>query len=182
MLFNIYMELLGEVIRRFRLTSQQYSDYTQLYLSFPTNPGEVVSVLNSCLDLIMDWMRVNKLKLSPDKTEVLLVGASLDRLEGHFPALNGVTLPLRDRVRSLGVLLDPSLTLEAQVDSVASGAFLQLRKLYQLWPYLNEWSLMTVTHALVTSRIDYCNALYVGLPLKTVRRLQLVQNLSLIHI
>ena len=72
--------------------------------------------------------------------------------------------------------LDPSLTLEAQVDSVARGAFLQLRKLYQLRPYLDEQSLMRVTHALLTSHIDYCNALYVGLPLKTVRRLQLVQN------
>ena len=117
----------------------------------------------------MAWMRVNKLKLNPDKMEVLLVGASLDRLEGHFPALNGVTLPLRDRVHSLGVLLDTSLTLEAQVDSVARGAFLQLWKLYQLRPYLDERSLMTVTHALVISRIDYCNELYVGLPLKTVR-------------
>ena len=53
-LFNIYMKLLGEVIRRFGLRSQQYADDTQLYLSFFTNPGEAVSVLNSCLDLIMD--------------------------------------------------------------------------------------------------------------------------------
>ena len=58
----------------------------------------------------MDWIKVNKLKLNPDKMEVLLVGASPDKLEGHFPALNGVTLPLRDRVCSLGVLLDHSLT------------------------------------------------------------------------
>ena len=72
----------------------------------------------------MDWMRVNKLKLNPDKTEVLLLGASPDRLEGNFPALNGVTLPLRDRVCSLGVFLDPGLALETQVNLVARGAFL----------------------------------------------------------
>ena len=100
--------------------------------------------------------------------EVLLVGALPDRLEGPFPALNGVALPLNGRVHSLGVLLDPSLTLEAQVDSVAWGTFLQLQKLCQLWPYLDERSLMTVTRALVTSSTDYCNVLYMGLPLKTV--------------
>ena len=74
------------------------------------------------------------MKPNPDKMKVLLVDASLDRLEGHFSALNGVALPLRDRVHSLGVLLNPGLTLEAQGDSVAKGAFLQLQKLYQLQP------------------------------------------------
>ncbi|KAF7250584.1 CDC42 small effector protein 2-A [Varanus komodoensis] len=35
--------------------------------------------------------------------------------------LNGVALPLKDRVLSLGVLLDPKLTLEAQVSAVVSS-------------------------------------------------------------
>ncbi|KAF7246369.1 Tryptophan synthase alpha chain [Varanus komodoensis] len=50
------------------------------------------------------------------------------------------------------------------------------RLIHQLRPYLENDCLATVTHALVTSRLDFCNALYVGLPLKTVRILQLVQN------
>ncbi|KAF7245252.1 GPI ethanolamine phosphate transferase 1 [Varanus komodoensis] len=36
--------------------------------------GEAVAVLNRCLAEVMGWMRANKLKLNPDKTEVLLVG------------------------------------------------------------------------------------------------------------
>ncbi|XP_062813892.1 neurexophilin-1 isoform X2 [Anolis carolinensis] len=38
-------------------------------------PGskEVVQILNRCLAAVSDWMRVNKLKLNPSKTEVLLV-------------------------------------------------------------------------------------------------------------
>ncbi|KAF7254503.1 Beta-tectorin [Varanus komodoensis] len=176
LLFNIYMKPLGEVIRRCGLRNHQYADDTQLYLSFSTNPGEAVAVLNRCLAEVMGWMRANKLKLNPDKTEVLLVGGS-GFGEGEVTlALNGVALPPRDKVRSLGVLLDPELSLEAQVTAVARSAFLQLRLIHQLRPYLENDCLATVTHALVTSRLDFCNALYVGLPLKMVRILQLVQN------
>ncbi|KAF7243480.1 putative RNA-directed DNA polymerase from transposon BS, partial [Varanus komodoensis] len=73
LLFNIYMKLLGEVIRRCGLRNHQYTDDTQLYLSFSTNPGEAVAVLNWCLAEVMGWMRANKLKLNPDKMEVLLI-------------------------------------------------------------------------------------------------------------
>ncbi|KAF7246633.1 RNA helicase Mov10l1, partial [Varanus komodoensis] len=124
----------------------------------------------------MGWMRANKLKLNPDKMEVLLVGG-LGFREGELNlVLSGVALPLREKVRSLGVLLDPELSLEAQVTAVARSAFLQLRLIHQLRLYLEYDCLATVTHALVTSRLDFCNALYVGLPLKTVQILQLVQN------
>ncbi|KAF7239223.1 Disintegrin and metalloproteinase domain-containing protein 12, partial [Varanus komodoensis] len=124
----------------------------------------------------MGWMRANKLKLNPDKTEVLLVGGS-GFGEGELNlVLNGVALPLRDKVRSLGALLNPELSLEAQVTAVARSAFSQLRLIHQLRPYLEYDCLATVTHTLVTSRLDFCNALYVGLALKMVRILQLVQN------
>nr|GFC43941.1 hypothetical protein [Tanacetum cinerariifolium] len=108
-----------------------------------------------------------------------------------FKALNGSGPGyLRDRLlpynptrtlRSSGgaLLTVPPLTellLDSQVAAVARGAFAQLRLVRQLRPYLDRADLATVTHALVTSRLDYCNALYVGLPLKTVRKLQLVQN------
>ncbi|KAF7236005.1 Catenin delta-1, partial [Varanus komodoensis] len=176
LLFNIYMKLLGEVIRRCGLRNHQYADDTQLYLSFSTNPGDAVAVLNRCLGEVMGWMRANRLKLNPDKMEVLLVGGSGFGEGGFDLVLNGVALPLRGKVCSLGVLLDPELSLEAQVTAVERSAFLQLRLINQLHPYLEYDCLATVTHALVTSGLDFCNALYMGLPLKMVRILQLVQN------
>ncbi|KAF7247872.1 Amphiphysin [Varanus komodoensis] len=52
----------------------------------------------------------------------------------------------------------------------------KLRLIHQLCPYLDTHCLAMVIHALVTSRLDYCNALYMGLALKMVWILQLVQN------
>ncbi|KAF7251494.1 Papilin [Varanus komodoensis] len=121
-------------------------------------------------------MRANKLKLNPDKMEVLLVGGSSSWVGDLDLALNGVALPLKDRVHSLEVLLNPELSLEAQVTAVARNAFLQLRLIRQLCPYLEDNCLAIVTLAWVTSRLDFCNALHVGLPLKTVWILQMVQN------
>ena len=37
-------------------------------------------------------------------------------------------------------------------------------------------ALTTLVHTLVISRVDHCNALYVGLPLRLTRKLQMVQN------
>ena len=49
-----------------------------------------------------------------------------------------------------------------------------------LWlrPFLELEDLKTVAQAMVTSRLDFCNALYIGLPLCLVRKLQLVQNIA----
>lgn len=46
--------------------------------------------------------------------------------------------------------------------TVARWAFAQLRLIHQLQPYPSRSDLTPVTHALVTSRLDYCNALLCG--------------------
>ena len=72
MLFSMYMKPLGAVIRSFGVRCHQYTDDTLLYYSFSSSPGEAVDVdvLKQCLGATMDWMRANKLRVNPDKTEV----------------------------------------------------------------------------------------------------------------
>ena len=62
----------------------------------------------------MNWMRANKLKLNPNKMKTLLLGGSLNWLEGYLPGHNGRMHPLKDQVHSLGVLLGPALSMKAQ--------------------------------------------------------------------
>ncbi|XP_060124669.1 ral guanine nucleotide dissociation stimulator-like 3 isoform X2 [Zootoca vivipara] len=58
----------------------------------------------------------------------------------------------------------------------SSPLFPLLHLVRRLRPYLPADCLARVVHALVISCLDYCNALYVGLPLKVTQKLQLIQN------
>lgn len=53
------------------LWAHHYVNGTQFGLSFPLDVYEALQVLNPCLEAVMGWMRANKLKLNPDKMEVL---------------------------------------------------------------------------------------------------------------
>ena len=138
MLFNIHLILLGEIIQRHGAESYQYADDTQIYFSMPSTTASAkdsVSPLNEYFEPVMGWVRKNKLKLNPDKTEVSTIKGPNLVLEVCQPVLNRATLPLKDRVCSLGVLLDPVLQITAQIDATARSAYYQLRLLHPAGPF-----------------------------------------------
>lgn len=62
---------------------------------------------------------------------------------------------------SLGVILGPSVSLEAQVALMAWSVFYQLQMLVQIHPNLDTDNLVSVAYALVISRLDSCKAKYI---------------------
>ena len=108
--------------------------------------------------------------------EILWLGKKNPEKKTSLPCLDGTALTISTAVKNLGVIFDASLSMEAQITKVAHQAFYHLRKAKLLAPYLTPDDLATVIHATVTSRLDYCNSLYAGLPLALTRKLQLVQN------
>ena len=56
------------------------------------------------------------------------------------------------------------------------SCYYQIRNIGQIRPHLTEDSCKTLLHALVTSRLNYGNALVYGLPQMALQRLQKVQN------
>uniref|UniRef100_A0A670J1P8 Reverse transcriptase domain-containing protein n=1 Tax=Podarcis muralis TaxID=64176 RepID=A0A670J1P8_PODMU len=176
MLFNIFMRPLAQLVRSFGLGCHQYADDTQLYLLMDGHPDSAPDTLTRCLEAVAGWLHGSRLKLNPSKTEVLWLGRGDRRLRGQLPSLAGVQLVPASSVKSLGVIFDTSLSMEAQITAITKAAFFHLRQAKQLAPYLSRPDLATVIHATVTSRLDYCNSLYMGLPLRLTQKLQRVQN------
>ena len=78
--------------------------------------------------------------------------------------------------RNIGVTYDETLSFDEHIRSIAKTAFWHLRNIYQIRHYLDTDSLLILVHAFITSKLDFCNSLLIGLPKCLLKRLQSVQN------
>ena len=181
-LFTTYTRPLGKIISDVGLCYMLYADDTQLYISFqPSNADSVqnaVDKVSSCVSAIKTWMTTHFLKLNEDKTEVLVVSTPYIHKSFSIPTLviDGVEVRTADKVRDLGVTLDSAMQYHHHINNVVRNAYYQLHRISRIRSYLTEGATKSLIHALVISRLDYCNALYYGLPENLLTKLQRVQN------
>src|SRR6218665_2992144 len=72
-------------------------------------------------------------------------------------------LTFSSTVRDLGVTLDQELTLAPHTHSLCRACYYQLRQLRTVSRSLTSTAAATLVHSFVTSRLDYCSSLYIGL-------------------
>ncbi len=81
-------------------------------------------------------------------------------------------------VLNLGVKLDCDFKLDQQINSVVKNSFYHLRLLSKIKSVLSFSDFERVIHAFISTHLDYCNALYLGVNQASLARLQLVQNVA----
>ncbi len=124
-----------------------YADDLQIYL--PIKPNDIKL-----------WLSHNFLHLNEDKTECIIFGST------HVSSVNlssggALALFVKPAVRNLGVIFDRSLDI--QINNAVKTSFFQLRLLVKVEAFLRKLDLEKAIHAFISSRLDYYNALYVGL-------------------
>ena len=179
----IYILPIRDIISKHGLCYHIYADDIQIYASCPSTQDAVDSLmvrLEACLSDIKDWMRKHFLKLNDSKSEFALFGSSQQRRKVVIPNLMvGVTViaPV-DQVRSLGLLLDATMTMEPQIANCIKSSIYHLRNIHKVKRYLNPQALKSLIHAFITSRLDIHNATLLGLPQCQVHKLQKIQNVA----
>ena len=178
-LYTLYVRPMSEICKRHDIHYHSYADDTQLYVHYDRNSDismrEAITKLEYCITEIGQWMTHNCLKLNQDKTEWLIFNGSAISKKVTL-TVGEHTIEQSAHIRSLGVKLDPEITIEPQIADVCKSAYYHLRRINKIRKYLTMDSTKTLVHSLVTGRLDYCNSLYSGLTSKATHRLQLAQN------
>ena len=75
-------------------------------------------------------------------------------------------------------MLDQRLQMDEFIVKTCQACFLQLRDISAIRNSLTDDAAAQIVHALVTSRMDYCNSLLAGCKQQHIKKLQRVQNLA----
>ena len=120
-----------------------------------------------------------RLKLNCDKTECILISAnsSVQRnVDISSLMLGNISVDLSRNVRNLGVTFDDQLTLNEQINNVKRKVIVNLINISRIAKFVDKDTRMKLVHGLVFSVIDFCNALYYGLPDVMLNGLQMLIN------
>ena len=75
------------------------------------------------------------------------------------------------------MIIDSHMSFEQQINGVFFFFFF-LKWIKDIRPYITEDLTKVLVHVLVVSRLDHCNALYIGLPKYLLNRLQSILNFA----
>jgi hypothetical protein len=183
-LFTLYTQPLCDILRSKGVDFHLYADDTQIYWQFRCIRDRCDYVIaklkiEECVQTIKTWMRNNMLKLNDGKSELLVI-SSRGQLNHLTPdtsiMVGGHELEAKSAVRNLGVMLDKHLSMEDNISKVMSKCFMNIKKIYRIRGFIDRNTTKILMNSLVLSHIDYCSALYKGIPNKSVKRLQRAQN------
>ena len=126
--------------------------------------------------LISNWMSSNRLRLNASKTQFIWLGngQQLKKIDPQAISADFPNFVFSTSVRNLGVVLDQELTFSEHLNLLCRACFFQLRQLRVISRSLSPNAALTVVHAFVCSRIDYCSTIYAGLPLGRIAQVERV--------
>ena len=104
-------------------------------------------------------MKLDKLKLNSDKTEIILVGTrpQLDKRRFDQLKVGDIEVPVATTaVRNLGAWFDCNLSMSTHTNKTCQSVYYQLHNIRQIRKFLMYDSTKLLVQAVIMARINYC--------------------------
>ena len=183
-LFNIYTNSLSNTFTTNNFSTLSYADDNNGYQIFSLSSKSTIFNENipNCIDSIKRWMNRHFLKINEDKTKIIVFGQPRFHMGLSITDVttsSGEILEISDRVKYLGVLFDKFLNFIPHINEVTSHCYLLLSTIRRMRKYISQTQVELLVHAVISSRIDYCNSLLYGVQKSNgLDKLQRVQNVA----
>ena len=178
--FCIYTLPLSTILKHCKIDYYIYADHTQIYCSFDAESlDEVLGSLDNCISDIRLWMITNKLKINDIKTEFLLITSPLSKFTKDIQITIGQSIiSPPSTCKSLGVMLDDHFAMDTHTSNKCCSTYFHIRNIGAIRDLLTPSAAAQLVHSLLTSRIDYCNVLLLGVPGYKIKCLQIMHNIA----
>ena len=181
MLYSVYASSLQtEIPASVRLNA--FADDHSLSYAFKANnreqEAETMNCLEQCILNVNRWRNQNRLKINTDKTGFILFGSQQHLHKCSTKNINvcGNLVKCSEKIRLLGTWHDHSLTLKHQINMKCHTVMFNLQKIRNIGQVLTMDACQTLVFGLVTTHLDYANALYIRLLDSDIANLQHVQS------
>ena len=156
-----------------------YADDTQLYVTFP--PSEhtrAIERMEACVREVKMWLCDNGLVLNENKSEAIIIRPPNVRTPITINRINicGQLVDTSAVIRDLGFVMDDHLSMASEVSNICRSAYYHLSRIAKIRHSLTISVCTSLIHGLVTSRLDYGNAMLFGIADRLLLRLEMVQR------
>ena len=182
LLFTIYCMPLTAIVAKHNLKYHMYADDTQLYVDFPCDqPCSADTATRQIEQWTIDikcWMTSHQLLLNKTKTETIVFYAPNDKVPPGITGVDvcGCRIMPQPTVRDVGISLDSGMDMTMQVTRTCQAAYFQLHNIAKIRHCLTIAACKTIVHGLVTSKLDYGNAVLFGINGRLLQKQQRVLN------
>ena len=178
LLFVLYTQPVSRIVRQSGSDPHKFSDDTKLFsFALPADFGTLMKQRRVSNMSRLGWSLTN-LNSAMTKLRRWLSLLALRQFVCYNEHLEncGSPIPFQPKVKSLGVVLNSSPTTSDHISSVCHSAYLELRRISVIRPFLTTSATATLVCSRVLFRTDYCNSPLAGIISDQMARLERMQN------
>ena len=144
-----------------------------------TDECDIMTIINKLMLIIKAWMEAVRLKLNKT-TEFIYFGSrqQLAKCQEKTIKVLQEEIQLCNMVCYIGGYLNSTLGVTDNVSTKYKAAVINIIQTRNTRKCLTRDTLHTLMKSLVISHLDYCNSILAGIPNKSLRLMQVIQNMA----
>ena len=167
-LFNIYISTLTSFLGSSNcdLLGYGYADDNTISAcidpNVQNNEQEVTGNIQNSLEKTKHWMCLNRLKMNDQKTKFIMYGnnVQLSKCSTKHIKIGDEIIGSSNMINLLGIGIDNNLSFKEHIKKKCKVAMYNLHNIRSLHGPLNNKTTKTLIYGLVTSHLDYINAIF----------------------